>query len=96
MSGVSEAFVLAATAIGNVAGVPLPQGLSTARVGDWTLTINNSQAETDDIPPFSVKAINEVYFAFGAFGPHGGMIGGASEEQFIADLKAVVPLEQHP
>lgn len=86
---ISEAFAEAMGAIGNVAAsLPLPAGLSSHSIGDWYLTVNNGKEPIDDVPPFHIKAQNIVFLAAGLIGPSGGLIGGYSEEQFIADMKA--------
>ena len=92
MSGPAIAWVLAVVAIGHATGKkPLPREAVSARVGDWSLTINNTNAEVDDLEPFDVRAENEVYLAIAVLGPAGGMIGGCREDAFIEDMKRSIP-----
>lgn len=90
---ISEAYFLAVSAIGDQVGKPLPKGINRATVGDWKLTLNASLEpvkldDTTTLPAFELLAENTVYVAFATFGPYGGMIGGMTEDRFIADMKA--------
>lgn len=92
--GVSVAFVMAVDVIAQTIGqTPLPPGLNTAEAGDWVLTVNNSREPAtfggQELQPWDMFAENKRYLAFGIFNPVGGMIGGMSEDQFIADMKAL-------
>lgn len=90
----SEAYFLAAEAIARAIGqVPLPAGLNTARVGDWTLTVNVSRgvlhtADGTEVQPFEMLCRHEVLFAVAIIGPGGGLIAGYNEDRFIAELRA--------
>lgn len=89
MTGPSEAWALAAIAIGQALNIkPLPSGLNTAEVGDWSLTMNNSKDAIDNIGPFEIKGQNNEYVAVAILAPSGGMLAGYTENKFIADMKA--------
>ena len=89
--GISEAFYLAVQNMAAVHGSPLPEGLLTANIEGWDLTLNTTTETVDDIPPFNVKAAHDTYLAFAMFGPDGGIVGGASEDDFIAAMKNACP-----
>lgn len=89
------AWVLGSMAIGNVLDkIPLDKGINEARVGNWILVVNNSkfalanprQPTAEELPAFELYCENTEYLSFGMFGPRGGMIGGYTEDKFIADL----------
>lgn len=89
----SEAYFLAVEAIARAIGqTPLPAGLNTARVGDWTLTVNVSRdvlvtPDGADVRPYELLGQHEIYFAIAVLGPGGGLIAGYDEDRFIADLR---------
>ena len=91
--GLSIAYLLGVDAIAKSIGTtPLPKGLTTVRVGDWTLTINNGREALKhnghEIGPWELSGRHEVYLAFLMMLPIGGMVGGCSESAFIADMRA--------
>jgi hypothetical protein len=89
----SEAYFAAVEAVvAQIGTSPLPQGLNEARVGDWTIKLNASRetisVEGTPLPPFTLVASHEVFIAFACVDPTGGVVAGASEAEFIADMKA--------
>jgi len=84
--GVSEAYYLAVQNMAAVHGAPLPKGLLTANVEGWDLTLNATDESIDDLPPYNLRAAHDTYLAFAIFGPDGGVIGGAPEDDFIRDM----------
>lgn len=96
--GPSVAWASAALAVGHMLNAkPLPAGLSHAVVGDWEIWLNNGKDEQavpgHDMPlgAFGICASNRVYVAVVVLDPRGGMIGGYSEDQFIADMETAIP-----
>jgi|GEM_PF-2673375 len=91
------AYYLVAVAIGERLGKPLPAGLNTTEIGDWTLTINCSPEPIDGVQPWNVRAVHRQFIVVALFGPDGGLIGGGmTEDEFIADISAHVPEELRP
>lgn len=96
MSGPCLAWALGAQAIAHKLDMmPLPKGTSEAVVGRWRLIVNNTELELIhsappardvELPPFELYCQHLDFFSFGLLGPNGGMIGGYTEERFIADL----------
>ena len=94
--GVSAAFSAAVEAVvAQIGTTPLPKGLNEARVGNWTIKLNASRetltVDGTPLPPFTLIASHEVFVAFACIDPTGGIVAGASEAEFIADMKAAVP-----
>jgi len=87
--GISEAFYEAVCAVGKAIGKkPLPVGLNEADVNGWHLTLNSSADIIGDHEPFTVIAQHQEYIGVAVFDPAGGIIGGISEDQFVADMRA--------
>lgn len=100
---INAAWADAVLAIGKKLGrpPPLPPGISRADIGDWTLLLNNSPTMAEiahevrfmmrpPMPPFTVLGVNNACFALVLIDPNGGIVGGYSEDMFIADMNAAV------
>lgn len=94
MSGPAIAYVAAVTALSTVIPErPLPAGINRGQVGDWSITLNASRepikvdGQPDPLGPWTLFAENSKYFAFAIMDPTGGMTGGISEDEFIADMQ---------
>ncbi len=89
MSGISIAWLTACLAISQQLGEkPLAAGIREATIGDWLLRINNSAEQQDELEPFEVELKHQRYCAMGLLSPSAGLMGGISEDQFLADMKA--------
>lgn len=86
-NGPSTAWALAAAAMASALGkTPLPSGISEATVGHWSMKLNNSKEDAEQIPPFGIELASNEYLAFGLLVPAGGMIGGWTEDRFILEM----------
>ena len=100
---INLAWALAGQAISHKLNMqPLPRGTSEAEVGRWRLVINNSSLEMVhsappkpdiSLPMMEIYCEHLDYLSFGLLGPAAGMIGGYSEEQFIADMVEYLPTD---
>ena len=59
----------------------------TGETDEWSVAINASRDEVDNIPPFSAKLEHKVYVWLGVVGPSGGAIVGASEDALIEHFR---------
>jgi hypothetical protein len=80
------------TIASRVASRPLPAGLTVVHTPNWELACNNGREPVKwsgaELPGFHIGAIHKEVLAMCCIGPDGGAIGGASEDQFIEDMKA--------
>jgi len=96
--GPAIAWVEAVGAVARLVGeVPLPRKMITVENGDWKLTLNNSGelhalADGTELDKYDCLAEGKIYFSFAIVSPAGGCIGGMPEDQFIAEMKAMLPL----
>ena len=91
-TGPSLGWAIAAAAVAAVTGgTPLPKGLTKAKVGDWSIRVNNASDPLGNLPPFAIEACHEVVFAFALLSPSGGGIACYPEEKFIDEMAAVCP-----
>lgn len=78
---------------------PLPKGINDATVGKWRLVLNNSRLEVPfpdgpqfpELKPFELYVSNVDFVAIGLLAPDGGLIGGYTEDRFIAEIIPHLP-----
>jgi hypothetical protein len=96
--GVARAFVTGVEFIVAALGPDHPKplkGVFVGERGDWKLTINASPEPAkpewmnSTLMPWTIFAENTRYLVFGVFAPDGGMVGGMTEADFIAEIEAL-------
>lgn len=70
----------------------IPIGWRTFTVGPWTVTVNGTPEQRDDVPPWHALIVHRDIVALMLIHPFGGSVGGwqDAEEIFVRDMEAAL------